>query len=145
VPTADTAERAERLAGLLAVMRRGDVGLVLLSRPELTARFAGARRLWTAGAQPFSPSCAVVAVTGEVHVIGFNDACVPEDIPATHRHSTCWTAPTLVDELCAIPGVRAGMVVAIDGLTLTLHRALRERMDDVQLVDALQLIDAMTG
>jgi Xaa-Pro dipeptidase len=138
----DPASRRDRLGGIVAAMRRAHVDALLLSRPELVWQASGARRVWTAGAQPFVPSCVVVAATQEVHVIGFNDACIPEDIPVWCRHASRWDMGALVDELHGITAMQGARVIALDGLTLRLCDAITARFGDIRLVDALPLFAA---
>ena len=142
IPISEGAPRRDRAARIVAAMRHAHVDALLLSRPELVWQASGARRVWAAGAQPFVPSCVVVAVTHEVHVIGFNDACIPEDIPASCRHASRWDIGALVDDLHGITAMQSARVIAVDGLTLRLWDAITARFGDIRLVDALPLFAA---
>jgi hypothetical protein len=142
MPVSEPASRRARVDQIVAAMRRVDVDALLLSRPELVWQATGAQRVWTAGAQPFAPSCVVVAATHEVHVIGFNDACIPEDISPECRHASPWDVGALVDELHGITAMDRARVIALDGLTMRLRDAIIARFGDTGLVDALPLFAA---
>lgn len=141
MPTPESSSSREDPTYALEVMQSHGVDVLLLSRPDLVARVSGARRVWTAGSHPFVPSCVVVRRNAEVHVVGFNEACVPAGIPVRQCHPTQWDTASLVAEICAIEGVPDARVVALDGLTPSLRDHLVMAIPAATLVDALTILE----
>ena len=109
--------RAQRLERAMAEMDRDDLDAVLLGR-EANARYvSGARRLWTLGARPFAPSCAVVRATGGVHLLSTWDEGIPPEIPRSHLYGMRWNPRNLMGDLAKIPGLAEARRIGVDGMT----------------------------
>jgi Xaa-Pro aminopeptidase len=126
-------------------MERRGIDVALLSRPEHVRYASGAARVWTAGARPLTPACAVIRRSGEVHVAGINDAGIPGEMPAARRHATAWDVAGLVELLAQIPGVAEARCLAVDGGTPRLYGLLADRVRGASLVDAAPLMDEVRG
>ena len=72
--------RARRRSRCLEAMERHGLDLLLLGREGNARYVSGARRLWTAGTRPFSPTCVVVRATGDVHLLSTWDDGIPAEI-----------------------------------------------------------------
>ncbi len=120
--------RAERRARTLAEMERRGVDVLLLGR-DANARYAsGARRLWYAGTRAFSPGCVVVRETGEVHVMSVHEDGIPSEIPRENLYRFAWSPAAFVESVAAIRGVADGARIAVDGMTPTFERLLRDAL-----------------
>ena len=108
--------RRERLARALAEFSRDELDAVLLGR-EANARYvSGARRLWTVGARPFAPSCALVCEPTSVHLLSTWDDGIPPELPREHLYQMSWNPENLMAALAAVPGLADAKRIGVDGM-----------------------------
>src|SRR5438309_5914256 len=101
---------AERRARALSGMADAGIDAMVLGR-EANARYvSGARRLWLAGARPFSPGC-VLTGDGDVHVLSVSDDGIPSDVPHDHLYPITWNPSKLMGRLAEIPALAGARAI----------------------------------
>ena len=124
-----------RRARALAAMADAGIDALVLGR-EANARYvSGARRLWLAGARPFTPGCVLVASTGDVHLLSASDEGVPPTVPFENLYALTWNPANLLARLSAIPGMREARRIGVDALTPGMDGRLRDAFPSAELVD----------
>jgi len=123
-------------------MTRHGVDVLLLGREGNARYVSGARRLFLAGERAFAPGCVVVRESGEVHLLSNTDFGVPRAIPHRNLYPTSWNPATLIGRVTAIPGVKDGSRVGVDGLTPLFEGLLAASLPDATLVDGEALMRA---
>lgn len=127
--------RRSRFERALAAMEGDDLDALILGR-EANARYvSGARRLWTAGARPFAPSCVVVRKTASVHLVSTWDDGIPSEIPRGNLIQLHWNPENLMNALGKIPRLEECRRIGIDGMTPLFAVLLAATLPNAEWVD----------
>jgi Xaa-Pro aminopeptidase len=125
---------------VLDEMARQGVDALLLGREGNARYVSGARRLFLASERAFAPSCAVVAETGDVHVLSLTEFGMPEAVPRDNLYPPSWNPATLVGRVAAIPGMSSAQRVGIDGQTPLFEALLVAALLNAEFVDGEEVM-----
>ncbi|MGE0386816.1 MAG: M24 family metallopeptidase [Gammaproteobacteria bacterium] len=108
--------RAQRRERVFAAMARLDLDAIVLGREGNVRYAAGARRLWTASARPFAPTCVLLRATGRVHLMTFSASVegMPEEVGFEEVFCASFNPAVLAARLAMIPGLAGARRIGFD-------------------------------